>query len=223
MECRVPTSTGLYSTDKPTLLVNFTDDVQGRNLKDRFLPTVPNEGSGGGGGAPKDTTTLIACMEKNGEREQLSEMDSVYCRKCKEHRAQFKTLSIWNTPEIFIVHLRRFGRESRNAPLTKIDSAVDPHGADGSLELDLGPFMSPGSEETHTKFDLFAVINHMGGTTGGHYTAFAKVTPPAGDQVQTADWYEFNDSRVTRQYENPLANARNQGAAYVLFYKKRRS
>merc|ERR1712048_350863 len=148
-----------------------------------------------------------------GEREQLSEEDSVYCRRCKEFRPQFKTLSIWRGPEILIVHLRRFGRESRNAPLKKIDTAVEyPE------ELDLAPYMSPASIDTNTKYDLYAVINHMGGCSGGHYTAFAKITPPAADRG--GDWYEFNDSRVTRQQNVPSASTLNQEHAYVLFYRR---
>merc|ERR1712048_1538559 len=106
-ECDRPTTTANEASN-PTLWVDFEDPRHGRCLKDHLLPTVNKDrsygaGSYGGGGAAKEQTTLSACLSKNCEREQLSEDDSVYCRKCKEHRPQFKTLSIWSAPEILIV------------------------------------------------------------------------------------------------------------------------
>mmetsp|Transcript_26212 Transcript_26212/g.45593 ORF Transcript_26212/g.45593 Transcript_26212/m.45593 type:complete len:297 (+) Transcript_26212:2-892(+) len=216
-ECCIPTNT-VQSSNKPALWVDLEDPQQARHLKDTLLPTINKDFSRGGGRSAKGQTSLQQCLIKNGEREQLSQQDTAYCRKCKDHQRQFKTLSIWSAPEIFIIHLKRFGRESHDAPLKKIESAVD-----FLPEMDLGPYMSEASRGADTMYDLYAIINHIGGCSGGHYTAFAKITAPAGHSGDSGDWFEFNDSRVSREREAPNSSIINQEHAYVLFYRKRPS
>ena len=62
-------------------------------------------------------------------------------------------------------------------------------------------------------YDLFGVVNHLGGETvkSGHYVAFAK---------NGNTWLEFNDKTVSA-----IPNEANlvPTAAYVLFYKRRNS
>ncbi len=52
--------------------------------------------------------TLRDCFKRFAEREQLSEANTWYCSKCKEHRRAFKKMELWSPPEILIVHLKRF-------------------------------------------------------------------------------------------------------------------
>ncbi|CAI5512996.1 unnamed protein product [Closterium sp. Naga37s-1] len=60
-------------------------------------------------------------------------------------------------------------------------------------------------------YDLYAVTNHMGSLSSGHYTAHCR--NPADGQ-----WYLFNDSGVS-----PIAaSAVISSSAYVLFYQLRR-
>ena len=40
-----------------------------------------------------------------------------------------------------------------------------------------------------TKYDLYAITNHMGTLNGGHYTSYGK--NPNGQ------WFNFNDSKVS--------------------------
>jgi ubiquitin carboxyl-terminal hydrolase 4/11/15 len=57
-------------------------------------------------------------------------------------------------------------------------------------------------------YDLYAVSNHYGSLSFGHYTAYAK----NGDQ-----WYYYDDSSVKKvDPENAIANS-----AYNLFYRRR--
>ena len=61
-------------------------------------------------------------------------------------------------------------------------------------------------------YDLYGVSNHSGTSSGGHYTAHAKVVDAAG-----AAFYTFNDSSVY-----PVSTPAIKGpAAYVLFYRQR--
>jgi len=112
-----------------------------------------------------------------------------------------KQISFWNFPSILIITLKRFspcGRRKMNVPI------------DYPLEnLDLSSYVRGYNQSTY-KYDLFGVCNHMGGVSGGHYTAF----------VRNADakWIHYNDRNVElvedpRQIVSPLA--------YCLIYRKK--
>ena len=66
-----------------------------------------------------------------------------------------------------------------------------------------------GSDEEHL-YDLYAVCNHTGGMSGGHYTAYCK-NPVDGT------WFLFDDMRVEKINENQIITK----AAYLLFYARR--
>ena len=59
-------------------------------------------------------------------------------------------------------------------------------------------------------YQLFGVVNHMGGMGGGHYTAFAR------NEID-AQWYHFDDSRVVRVRDTAAIVSPN---AYVLFFRR---
>lgn len=59
-------------------------------------------------------------------------------------------------------------------------------------------------------YDLYAVCNHTGGMSGGHYTAYCK-NPVDGT------WYLFDDMRVERISGHQVVTK----AAYLLFYARR--
>ncbi len=79
-------------------------------------------------------------------------------------------------------------------------------------------------------YDLTGVICHHGSAGGGHYTAYAlnpydqvgarQRSSSFGQSFETAfrflqEWYEFDDSTVTKVEPAVVANAE----AYVLFYR----
>ena len=63
-----------------------------------------------------------------------------------------------------------------------------------------------------TRYDLTGVVCHHGTSGGGHYTAYA--LNPSNEE-----WYEFDDSSVTRVDAAAVLAAE----AYVLFYRKNNS
>ena len=63
-------------------------------------------------------------------------------------------------------------------------------------------------------YDCFAVSNHMGGTGGGHYTAYAKC--PLSE-----DWFSYNDSSVSRLNPSEIEDRVVSSSAYSLFYRRR--
>lgn len=60
-------------------------------------------------------------------------------------------------------------------------------------------------------YDLYAVSNHYGSLSFGHYTAYCK-NPFSGK------WYDYNDSSVS---ELNSTDEVVSGASYVLYYRRR--
>ncbi|KAM5452000.1 putative ubiquitinyl hydrolase 1 [Microsporum canis] len=136
--------------------------------------------------------TLDECLDEFGREEILSENDAWYCPRCKEHRRASKKFELWKSPDILVMHLKRFS--ANRIFRDKIDAVVD-----FPLELDMtGRIQMPGEGESMI-YDLIAVDNHYGGLGGGHYTAYAR-------NFVDGLWYEFNG-----KFAEVLLYKRNQG------------
>ncbi|OKL63316.1 hypothetical protein UA08_01805 [Talaromyces atroroseus] len=149
--------------------------------------------------------TLDQCLDEFGREEILSENDAWYCPRCKEHRRASKKFELWKTPDILVIHLKRFS--ASRGFRDKIDELVD-FPIEG---LDLNGRVESAEPGESLIYDLFAVDNHYGGLGGGHYTAYAK-------NFLTDEWNEYNDSHVSKAI-NPSKVIST--AAYLLFYRRR--
>ncbi|RKF80982.1 putative ubiquitin carboxyl-terminal hydrolase usp19 [Golovinomyces cichoracearum] len=153
----------------------------------------------------KKGISLDDCLDEFGREETLSEMDTWYCPRCKEHQRASKKLELWKTPDILIMHLKRFSSSARRRD--KLDICVD-FPVEG---LDLTARVIMKTEDKKEIYDLIAVDNHWGGLGGGHYTAHAK-------NFFNCEWYEYNDSSVSKPKSlSELVS----GNAYLLFYRRR--
>lgn len=127
----------------------------------------------------KTGITLDDCLDEFGREEILSEQDTWYCPRCKEHRRAAKKFELWRTPDILVVHLKRFS--SSQYRRDKLDVLVD-FPIEG---LDLSTRVVEAQDGKQEVYDLLAVDDHWGGLGGGHYTAFAK-------NFYDHEWYEYN-------------------------------
>lgn len=127
----------------------------------------------------KQGLTLDDCLDEFGKEEILSETDTWYCPRCKEHRRASKKFEIWRTPDVLIMHLKRFS--SNGMRRDKLDVLVD-FPIDG---LDLSSRVIEAQDGKEEIYDLIGVDDHWGGLGGGHYTAFAK-------NFVDHEWYECN-------------------------------
>ncbi|TQS37091.1 hypothetical protein Golomagni_02447 [Golovinomyces magnicellulatus] len=153
----------------------------------------------------KKGISLDDCLDEFGREETLSEMDTWYCPRCKEHQRASKKLELWKTPDILIMHLKRFSSSARRRD--KLDIRVD-FPVEG---LDLTSRVIMKTEDKKEIYDLIAVDNHWGGLGGGHYTAHAK-------NFYNCEWYEYNDSSVSKP--KALSEIVSE-SAYLLFYRRR--
>ncbi|OJJ47293.1 hypothetical protein ASPZODRAFT_64832, partial [Penicilliopsis zonata CBS 506.65] len=153
----------------------------------------------------KRGVTLNECLDEFNKEEILSENDAWYCPRCKEHRRASKKFELWKTPDILVMHLKRFS--ASRGFRDKIDVLVD-FPVEG---LDMTGRVENPEEDKSLVYDLFAVDNHYGGLGGGHYTAFAK-------NFINDEWYEYNDSHVSKVSDPQRVVT---PAAYLLFYRRR--
>ncbi len=136
--------------------------------------------------------------------ETLSADNAWTCPSCKRaHAASTKALAVHRAPRVLVLVLKRFSFNWMRRG--KVDTAV----AAPERGLQLGACAASAAAQDAV-YDLIGVVNHMGSTVGGHYTANCRV----GD----ASWWNFNDSSA-HSVAAPGSAARSE--PYVLFYRRR--
>ncbi|KAJ8126360.1 hypothetical protein O1611_g7278 [Lasiodiplodia mahajangana] len=152
----------------------------------------------------KHGLTLHECLDEFERDEVLSEQDMWYCPRCKEHRRASKKLDLWKTPDILIIHLKRFS--SSGFRRDKLETLVEFP----TENLDITSRVLQTEEGKQEKYDLIGVDCHYGGLGGGHYTAYAK-------NFLDGQWYSYNDSSVSKTTTDRIVDS----SAYMLFYRRR--
>ena len=150
----------------------------------------------------KVVTNLYDCFELFTKSEYLEGENAWYNEKTGQKEDIRKQMCFWNFPKVLIVSLKRFTPDGMNKLNNLIDFPID--------DLDLSKYVQ-GYNPSKYKYELFGICNHMGGVTGGHYTAFVRHI----DNV----WIHFNDNNVeivddASKIVTPLA--------YCLFYRKKK-
>ena len=135
--------------------------------------------------------------------ESLEKGNEWMCGKCKKRVNATKRLSIYYLPRLLIICIKRFSGSgsyySKNGDL--IDFPLE--------NLDMEKYICENApDKNFSKYDLFAVSQHYGGTDGGHYTAICKNVD--------GKWYNYDDSQVTEASPSQVVSS----AAYVLFYRR---
>ena len=72
---------------------------------------------------------LANCLESFTAGERLDEENAWYCPKCQDHVCALKKMTLWTTPDILILHLKRFTfdtcKRKGGIVRSKIDNKVD--------------------------------------------------------------------------------------------------
>ncbi|KAL3781972.1 hypothetical protein ACHAWO_004785 [Cyclotella atomus] len=168
------------------------------------LPLVPSK--------DRPSIPLKDCLDQFAAGEQLDEHNAWYCSTCKKHVCALKLITLWNTPDILVLHLKRFtfekcpthdGRLLRRKIEDKVDFPID--------RLDLSSYiLGPKHADAPPVYKLFGVSEHTGSTANsGHYTATVR-------NSKDGNWYRYNDSHVG----STSGDAAVTGGAYLLFYQR---
>ncbi|KAL4508044.1 hypothetical protein ABPG72_021417 [Tetrahymena utriculariae] len=166
---------------------------------------------------PKAEFNLYDCLDLFIQKEVLDKGNEWYCNVCKQHKQATKRMEIFDTPKILIIHIKRF-RTSRVSSIGNFYFQSGGQKLDDFISfpingLNLSKYvLSNQYKQTNEPllYDLFAVSNHYGSMSGGHYTAYAK--NPIYNK-----WFDFNDQFVSESSTKEIVSK----AAYVLFYKRR--
>jgi ubiquitin C-terminal hydrolase len=114
-----------------------------------------------------------------------------------------KNIAFWSFPTVLIIVLKRYSPDGRYKNISLVDFPLD--------NLDLSKYVI-GYKASSYKYTLFGVANHMGGISGGHYTAFVK--------LEDDKWHCFDDATVCEIPNQYLKNVIVSPSAYCLFYRK---
>ena len=149
--------------------------------------------------------------------ESLDDEKKYYCENCKSKQKSEKTTSIFEPPNILIIHLKRFrfgtqrNKIDKNISFTALidismhcdwENKANWESGPYAVEYDILPFT----------YSLYATSNHHGNSrTGGHCTSYVKSPQNV--------WHHKNDSKVSITSESHVLS---QKTAYILFYKLNR-
>jgi len=103
---------------------------------------------------------------------------------CKLKAKHSKTSRFTKLPQILIITFQRYNYRSKRKNSSKIYF---------KQSIDMAKFCDSDcfDSKQNTKYNLYAVSNHIGSLDMGHYFAYCKIDN---------SWYEFNDSSVTKYY-----------------------
>ncbi|EEY57525.1 ubiquitin-specific protease, putative [Phytophthora infestans T30-4] len=173
---------------------------------------------------PMYAVPLTKCMDALMREEAISLEDHWVCEHCGVPREGRRLSAIWRLPDLVMVQLKRF-QYLENQHKQKVRSLVD-----FPLKgLDFSKWMGH-QDEGSSVYDLYAVANHVGGLTRGHYTAYCRydadfpeslalfrTNEESGDVQCPELWFRFDDEKVSEIAAGDVVT----DAAYVLFYKRR--
>lgn len=151
---------------------------------------------------------LEDCLRKFHEVEEISEKELLTCGSCMSPQSHLKKLEIFRPPPILIIQLKRFkfNQQTRIKLNTFVEFPL--------YNLDLSSFVtdqdylkSSGIEQS---YDLYAMINHYGSLSYGHYISVVK------DQDKNT-WFKYDDSARIPIPEEQL----QKDFAYILFYVRK--
>jgi ubiquitin carboxyl-terminal hydrolase 8 len=154
----------------------------------------------------KTKESVYDCIARYFKAENIPKADDSWkCSSCKERVEISKGMRLWEPPCVLIIQLKRF-EYTMTGKARKIKSSIDfpIRGLDISQTLAKENVFYKNSS---LKYNLYAVANHSGGVSGGHYYAYCR-------NMLEDKWYEYNDIHVIRMRESEIVTPE----AYILFY-----
>ena len=150
----------------------------------------------------KEFYFLNDCLKLFCEEELLNNDNMWYCNRCKKHKPAKKQIRLFKLPNYLIIQLKKF--KYSNGYFYSSNDKNDIFIKYPINNLDLSNYIEDkiGNKQ---KYDLYAVINHHGEISEGHYTAICKIND---------NWILFNDSKLSK-IDSPINKD-----AYLLFYRK---
>ena len=147
--------------------------------------------------------TIEECFDLYTTEEQLTGENQYVANETTNEKVDAtKRILFWSLPKVLIIDLKRFVVSGN-----RMSKYTGPVIFSPKEHLDLSKYVV-GYNPSQYKYELYGVCNHLGGLTGGHYTAYIK--KPDGQ------WWCFNDAYVSQMREEDVCSL----TAYCLFYRQ---
>ena len=146
------------------------------------------------------------CLEHLCSNEKLDRRNMYNCNMCGVKNRGFKQTSLWRTPKLLVIHIKRFGFQTQKL-VNKITYPL--------YDLNIGDYIHDESpDKFNSLYDLIGVNLHQdfGGINAGHYTSLVK-------NRFDNNWYLFNDAREPIQIKKK-EDLQNKDAYLLFYYKK---
>ncbi|XP_007101218.1 ubl carboxyl-terminal hydrolase 18 isoform X1 [Physeter macrocephalus] len=119
---------------------------------------------------------------------ELSSADRCFCWNCEKKTCWKQVLTLSHLPQTLTIHLMRFS--SKNLRTEKVcHSLCFPQNLDLNKLLEMEGEPCAAEEQRGGRYELFAVIAHVGKADFGHYCAYVRSSV-------NGKWFCFNDSNV---------------------------
>ena len=129
------------------------------------------------------------------------------CEKCNNYEDNIMEKKILTKSKTLVLKIKRYytlgNRIVKNNKNIKYPSI-----------LTMNPYIIGGIEDTGLNYELYGIINHVGGLNSGHYYSFIKKYNESNNKFYK-QWYCCNDSQVTEISNEEALTSEN---AYILFY-----
>ncbi|KAI7824011.1 hypothetical protein BX661DRAFT_145194 [Kickxella alabastrina] len=146
--------------------------------------------------------SIYQCLDAFSGSEILDGDNKWHCPRCKSRRKASKRMLISRLPLVLIVHLKRF------STIGHFREKLETNAVFPTRQLQMDTYMMPDArQQSTTSYNLYAVANHYGTLSSGHYTASVF-------NGLRGQWNYFDDTRVAPVPEDKVASS----AAYMLFY-----
>jgi ubiquitin carboxyl-terminal hydrolase 8 len=142
----------------------------------------------------KNNQSLSECIDKAFDKEIL---DDYQCDNCNKRGQANLEHTISKLPPVLIISLKRFDNNN-NKIRTKVDVDLN--------KTDMSKWVSFPAVTKHisSEYSVFAVIEHLGGSRGGHYLSYTK---------HNDEWIAYDDNSITVTCPENVIN----NNTYVLF------
>lgn len=147
----------------------------------------------------KETPSILDCIEHYCSPEVLEGENAWFNDKINKKEKVKREIIFWSFPNILIIDLKRWEDNGR-----KINKLV----TSPLNSMDLSSYVKGYNNKSYI-YDLYGVCNHLGGSNGGHYTAYIKNA--------NGKWYEFDDMQIREISESNVITPHS----YCFFYRKK--
>jgi ubiquitin carboxyl-terminal hydrolase 8 len=135
-------------------------------------------------------------------------IDDYRCEKCSNIGC-VKSTKLWDLSNYLVIHLKRFKSDNENESEKMSNMITFP-----LKDLNITEYICKDKKDVNNYiYDLYAVNYHIGEMGYGHYTSSCKNLD--------GNWYNYDDTNVTKYSSSNLEQHLINKDAYILFYQRK--